>query len=1370
MVSERAHAVEGVRRALADATPTMSFHVTTVSAMADFWTRIADDPTDIAILDVHPSKDRGASVLQALRAQGITVPTILLGENEAGVPQEAATSEAEVEYLDLDTLSPRHLVTAIRHAIELNRSRSTQRSVEDALRRAQSQLREIVSHAGIFLCTHDLAGKILSIDEQSSRALGYGPRELVGAALPDLLAPKHRGEFSEYLRKVVRDRTATGFMAIQTKQGETRYWNYQNRLSDDPAPIVHGTAVDVTDRIRAEAASALAAQRQTAILDALPAHIALLGHDGTILAVNAAWKRFARENGVEESSVSEGVDYLAACERGVDAERAVEVAAGIRDVLSGKRDSYETEYPCDAPGKPRWFRLVVSPVLSEIRGAVVMHLDRTEQREAELESRRQAMIFENMHDAVVIADTEGNIRDWNPSAAAMHGLTRERSLGRPVAGLSESAGGARVMDEVRQRAKEEGRWSGDLDFVRPDGSPGLRELLVVPLRDATGLLLGTAGISRDITRRRLDEVALREAKEYSESLIRTANVIAVGLDTEGNVEFFNETAQRLTGYSAEELIGRSWFETVVPRDRYPLVWEAFRAGRAREAIPVAFDNPILTRSGEERMISWTNSDIYRHGRRSGTISFGVDLTERKRAESALAASEERYRNLFESNLAGIYRTSLEGRIIDFNDAFARVFGYSREELGEMNAGKLYFSEDDRRTTLDHLSRKNVLEGFECRLRRKDGSPVWVIENLAIVERPDGKFIEGSLLDISDRRSVEDALRESEARYRFLFENNPLPMWVFELETFRFLEVNAAAIRHYGYSRDEFLAMTLLDIRPAGDREKLLARVAHEAREPQPFELWSHRRKDGEILHVETSAVDLPGPERRRMVLVRDVTEKIAAEHAVRESEEKYRKIVDLSPIGIFQSTIEGNLLAGNDALARIFGYATYDELKNLGSLSRLHGGPEQRRMSFVSRLTPGRTETMELPLHRKDGSPVRVEVTARLAEDEGGENRRIEGFVTDITDRKRIDEQRAALQSAIVATAQEWRDTFDAIETPVLVLDSKGIVRRLNRAAVRLAGRPFPELIGIPLEAIGPAEPWRTAAELLRASQEKTSASEVLCRDPRADLTWELSVTRIAGASREGSLSILVARDITMLVELQKSVMHSQSMAAMGSLVAGVAHEVRNPLFAISATLDAFELRFREQQEYKRYAGALRAQAERMTHLMHDLLDFAKPAVFDIHDVPVGPILAEAVRICGASAAAKGVALEIDAPDATAVARADQGRTTQVFVNLVENAIQHSPSGSTVRIGATRRNRGIVSHVEDQGSGIDPQDLPRLFEPFFTRRPGGTGLGLAIVHRIVTEQGGTVVLENRPGGGVRVEVALPSPDSDLGPDRAERKS
>jgi signal transduction histidine kinase len=242
-------------------------------------------------------------------------------------------------------------------------------------------------------------------------------------------------------------------------------------------------------------------------------------------------------------------------------------------------------------------------------------------------------------------------------------------------------------------------------------------------------------------------------------------------------------------------------------------------------------------------------------------------------------------------------------------------------------------------------------------------------------------------------------------------------------------------------------------------------------------------------------------------------------------------------------------------------------------------------------------------------------------------------------------------------------------------------------------------------------------------------------------------------------MSIVILRDITAMVKLQESVLRAESMSSMGSLVAGVAHEVRNPLFAISATLDAFDARFRDRDDYKKYAQALRAQLDRMSNLMRDLLDYGRPAILEFRDVPPGELVRDAVRGCSDLASRGGIAIEVEAPEDLPAIRVDRGRTVQVFVNLVENAIQHSPENAPVVVraeAAARANApGVRFTVEDSGPGFQASDIPKLFDPFFTKRQGGTGLGLAIVRKIVEEHGGTISPANRSNGGAIVSVWLP---------------
>lgn len=164
-----------------------------------------------------------------------------------------------------------------------------------------------------------------------------------------------------------------------------------------------------------------------------------------------------------------------------------------------------------------------------------------------------------------------------------------------------------------------------------------------------------------------------------------------------------------------------------------------------------------------------------------------------------------------------------------------------------------------------------------------------------------------------------------------------------------------------------------------------------------------------------------------------------------------------------------------------------------------------------------------------------------------------------------------------------------------------------------------------------------------------------------------------------------------------------------------------------------------------------------MNKLMAELLDYGRPTASEMSPAPVGPLIAQAVQLCAQLAeSAKADLVQRVEPSVPEV-RMDRTRLLQVFRNLLENAIQHAPEGSEVRIGATRADGGsIVCTIEDAGSGFAQEDLPHVFGPFFTRRQGGTGLGLSIVARIVDDHGGTVRADNREDSGARVTVSLPA--------------
>jgi signal transduction histidine kinase len=364
---------------------------------------------------------------------------------------------------------------------------------------------------------------------------------------------------------------------------------------------------------------------------------------------------------------------------------------------------------------------------------------------------------------------------------------------------------------------------------------------------------------------------------------------------------------------------------------------------------------------------------------------------------------------------------------------------------------------------------------------------------------------------------------------------------------------------------------------------------------------------------------------------------------------------------------------------------------------------------------------------------------------------------------ERVHQRTAELRQsevALAASASDWRRTFDAIDSPVMILDLEGRLVRANAVVHALLGQPEPTLDGRMLTDAGQGEPWQTAARLVAEAGQAREPRSAEAVDSETGRSWDVAAY-VMERRREASPSriIVVAKDTTRLLELRETLGREENMAAMGALVAGVAHEVRNPLFAISSTLDAFEARFGQTPGLEKYFPVLRLETDRLSRLMRDLLEYGRPPRMEAGPVGLRSVVAEAVRACEAEAEANGVAVSVEIPPDLPDVRIDPERMTQVFQNVVHNAVLHTPREGRVSVEAAVREahgrRWIECAVRDTGPGFRAADLPHVFRPLFTRRPGGTGLGLAIAQRIVEMHGGGMRAENRPQGGAVVTVRLP---------------
>jgi PAS domain S-box-containing protein len=601
------------------------------------------------------------------------------------------------------------------------------------------------------------------------------------------------------------------------------------------------------------------------------------------------------------------------------------------------------------------------------------------------------------------------------------------------------------------------------------------------------------------------------------------------------------------------------------------------------------------------------------------------LIERSRLETL-------YRDLVEQANDLIFTQDLAGRITSINNAAASFVGRNPQDL----IGKLLSSVfgilglDPKHNGFTSYFNGATPGEFKHQFNLKDlsGEDRWLDLTISPLRDKANHItgFRGLARDITERKQAELALRESEERYRLLFESIPQPIWVYDEETLKFLPVNDAATVTYGYTRDEFLSMTINDIVAPLNSDEAFGEAV--------FGASQHRTKNNRTLYVELTS------------------------HPV--------------------------VFDGKNSM-----------LVN----------------------------------------------------------------VNDVTERNLIDQEQQRLHASLQQSAQEWRQTFDAMDFPVLIVDLQGRIRRFNYSTEQLLGTNAAAIAGRRVSDLGALQPWKKASELIENLRLTNNAASEEVHDERTGKTWLIAVFFVSEFGALSERAILLAQDITKRVELENSLRESKMMSLLGSVVAGVAHEVRNPLFALSSNLDAFEKRFSDRTEYKRYTDILRSEIERLSVLMEDLLEYGKPFISDLYMASMSEMIERSIRSCVPAAEAAQVVLVNDVDKALPRIWVDRRRISTVFNNLIENAIQHSPSGGEVRVQGRLVSENDQDWVEcvikDCGSGIQPEDMAKIFEPFFSKRRGGTGLGLAIAQKTMEQHRGKLLATNNPDGGASMIARFP---------------
>lgn len=606
-------------------------------------------------------------------------------------------------------------------------------------------------------------------------------------------------------------------------------------------------------------------------------------------------------------------------------------------------EPFESEYRMIArDGREVWFR-DQSILVRDLDGRPLhwqgLMVDITERKHAAEKFRD---VLEAAPDAMLIIDEEGRINLINSQTEKMFGYERVDIVGKQIEALLPARYHSQhPLHRAEYFAEAHPRPMGsklELHGLRKDGSEFPVEVSLSPL-DTDEALLVIAAV-RDITERKQSEAALLKAEKKYRNIFENAVEGIYQTTPDGKYVTANPALARMFGYSSpEELIStvtdlNSRFY-VAPGRR-----EDFKRIMEIHGAVTGFESEIYRKDGSTMWVS-ENGRAVRDPQGNLLYYEGIteDITSRKKAEILLrdsranlaAAQNITHLGSWEMDLTNT--EDLNSNSLRWSDEVFRIFGYQPGEIEVNNENFFRAVHPDDREKVSAAITAAIAAGAEYgidhRILLPDGAERIVHEQSQILLDENGRRLKmlGTVQDVTESRRVEEALRQSEERYRLLFESNPQPMWVYDLQTLAFLAVNEAAVEHYGYSREEFMAMTIRDIRPPED----VTRPETDLLTAQPIKQksgpWIHRKKNGMRIDVEVISHDIRFAGRRgRLVLANDITERKQAEQALAREQFLMRTLMDNLPDAVYFKDIHSRFIRVNKGTAVKHGFSEPEDL------------------------------------------------------------------------------------------------------------------------------------------------------------------------------------------------------------------------------------------------------------------------------------------------------------------------------------------------------------------------------------------------------------------------------------------------------------
>lgn len=1037
---------------------------------------------------------------------------------------------------------------------------TNQKKAEEVLKESENKYHALFDNAGegIFILDED---KFMDCNSKAMELYGASREEIIGKT-PYEFSPKYQlnDELSKekaikYINKAQKGDQQHFEWIHKNLNGNILYTEVTlNLLKINEENYLMAIVRDITERVKTKEKLKKSEGRYRALFNSSPDNIIIVGKDGKLMDVNEA---ALNNTGLKASElIGEHFTKL----KILPEEDMPLHLKKVSKVLNGEIiEPYESRF-IDKDSQIHYVETYANLLEKdeEILGLQIISHDITNRKKAEDKLKESEEKFreiaENIEEVFWIIDIKMNqVIYISPAYEEIWGLSCKSLYENPKSWIDS------IHPDDRERAmnmlfdKTQNVYIGNKDLeyriIRPDNEVRWISGKGFPIFNESGELYRIVGIARDITNLKKAQEAIKVSENYYRTIFENTGTITLIVEEDTTISLINSECENFTGYSKEELEGKkSWTEFIPNKDNLEKMNEYQHLRRVDPNLaPRNYESQFIDKNGNIKDAFITVSII--PGTNKSLVSL-LDITDKKKSRKALRESEQKYRQLVENAHEGIGSIDSEGIITFVNPRMAEMLGYTVSEMSEKHASSFINIKLAEGMKKYLESPDETLKGpYDIEFIKKDGEMIYTrIETSFIIdENGNKKGILALVADITERKKAEEEIKESEEKFREVFNNANDMIFLYHLTENmmpgNFIEVNNVACEKLGYNIDEMCNLTLLDITSLEDNSKM-----NETQEKMLNGEIQEKMSNGEIVIFDAGLLSKDGQKipieisshifklKNNTVglsIARDITERMKAENEIKESEEKFRNIFNSANDSIFLHKISddgkpGKFIEVNDVACKTFGYSRDEFLKMTPKdiVSPREGDDVFKR---GAKLIEKEHNTFESKDITKEGLEIPMEINSHLITLKG--KKLVLSVSRDITERKKAE-------NALKESENYMKKILATIQTGIVVIDAKTKeIIDVNKAAIELIGATKYEIIGKTChDFICPIEKGK--CPITDLNQEIDNSERILLTANNERIPIIKSVVPITLKGRECILDSFI--DIRELKKLEKSLKESK--------------------------------------------------------------------------------------------------------------------------------------------------------------------------------------------------------------------------------------